>query len=101
MKNSHKAKHSDEDFEGKIVEKLEENHRRRNLNQELEDQIKELKEDKKSQVERFEKIQSNNTLLENKLEQIQKEASRLSGKHIPFKEQEATPLKKQTTKTPY
>ena len=64
-------------------------------------QIKELKKDKKLQVEWLEKIQSNNTLLENKLEQIQKEASRLSGKQIQVKEQEATPVKKQTTKTPY
>ena len=72
-----------------------------NFNQELEEQIKELKEDKKSQVERFKKIQSNNTLLENKLEQIQKEASRFSGKQIQVKEQEGTPVKKQTTKTPY
>ena len=46
------------------------NHCLRNLNQELEEQIKELKEEKNSQVEKFEKIQSNNTLLENKLEQI-------------------------------
>ena len=69
-----------------------------NLNQELEEQIKELKEDKKSQVERFEKIQSNNTLLENKLEQIQKKASRLSGKQIQVKEQEATPVKKKQQK---
>ena len=55
--------------------------------------MKELKGDKKSQVERFEKIHSNNTLLENKLEQIQKEASRLLGKQIQVKEQEATPIK--------
>ena len=52
------------------------------------------------QVERSEKIQSYNTLLENKLEQIQKKASRFSGKQIQVKEQETTPIKK-TTKTPY
>ena len=54
----------------KIIEKQEENNCLRNLNQELEDQIKVLKEDKKLWVERFEKIQSNNTLLENKLDKI-------------------------------
>ena len=47
----------------------------RNLNQELEEQIKKLKDDKQSQDERFEKIQNNNNLLENKLVQIQNEAS--------------------------
>ena len=76
-----------EDFEGKIIQKQEENHHPRNLNQELEEQIKELKENKKSQVKRFEKIQSKNILLENKLEKIQKEASILSGKQIQVKEQ--------------
>ena len=63
--------------------------------------MKELKEDKKSQVERFEKIHSTNTLLERKLEQLQKESSRILGKQIQVKEQEATPVKKQITKTPY
>ena len=45
------------------------------VNQELEEQIEKLKRDKKSQDERCEKIQSNNNLLENKVAQIQKEAS--------------------------
>ena len=58
------------------------------VNQELEEQIMELKEDKQSQDERFEKIQNNNNLLENKLVQIQKEASRLSGKQIQVEEEE-------------
>ena len=66
LKNNRKAEHSNEDFEGKNLEKQEENHRSRNLNQELEKQIKGLKEDNtKSQVERFKKSEINNTLLEN------------------------------------
>ena len=36
----------------------------------------------------FEKIQSNNNLLENKVAQIQKEASRLSRKKIQVEEKE-------------
>ena len=95
LKRIRKSKQVNEDFEGKIIEKQEENHRLRNINQQLEEQIKELKRNKKSQVERFKKIQSNNTLLENKLEQIQKEASRFSSKQIQVKYQETTPIKKQ------
>ena len=64
---------SNEDLEGRILKQQEENHRLRNLNQELEEQIKKLKDDKQSQDERFEKIQNNNNLLENKLVQIKKE----------------------------
>ena len=85
LKRIRKLEQVNEDFEGKIIKKQEENHCLRNLNQQLEEQIKELKEDKKSQVERFEKIQSNNTLSENKLEQIQKEYFRLLGKLIQVK----------------
>ena len=85
LRRIRKSKQVNEDFEGKIIKKREENHRLRNLNQELEEQIKELKEDKKSQVERFEKIQSNNTLLENKLEHIQKEVSKTLGKQIQLR----------------
>ena len=66
MKNNQRAKHSNEDFEGKNIEKQEENRHSRNLNQELEEQIEGLKEDNtKSQVERFKKSEINNTLLEN------------------------------------
>ena len=66
------------------------------------------------QDDRFEKIQSNNNLLENKVAQIWKEASRLSGKQILVEKEEininsvfvtiqkvVNPTKKQTTKTPY
>ena len=105
---------SNEDLEGRILKQQEENHRLRNLNQELEEQIKKLKEDKQLQDERFENIQNNNNLLENKLVQIQKEASRLSGKLIAVEEKKANtnlvPIivqnevnlaKKQATRTPY
>ena len=47
---------SNEDLEGRILKQQEENHRLRNLNQELDEHIKKLKEDKQSQDERFEKI---------------------------------------------
>ena len=47
---------SNEDLEAKILKQKEKNHRLRNLNQELEEQIKKLKEYKQSQDERFEKI---------------------------------------------
>ena len=50
------------------------------------------------QVERLKKIQSNNTLLENKLEKIQKESSRLSSKQIQVKEQEAAQVKNKQQK---
>ena len=56
LKHSRKIELSNEDLEGRILEKEEENLRIRNLNQELEEQIEKLKEDKKSQDERFEKI---------------------------------------------
>ena len=58
---------SNEDFKGRILKQQEENHCPMNLNQELKEQIEKLKEDKQSQDERFEKIQNNNNLLENKL----------------------------------
>ena len=66
LKISRKTKHFNEDFEGKNLEKQEENHHPRNINQDLEEKIKRLKEDNtKSQVERFKKSEINNTLLEN------------------------------------
>ena len=48
----------------------EENSAMKKVNQEPEEQIEKLKEDKQSQDERFEKIQNSNNLLENKLVQI-------------------------------
>ena len=50
------------------------------VNQELLEQIKKLREDEKSQEKKFKKIQYDNKLLENKLEQILKEAFRLNKK---------------------
>ena len=60
-----KREHSGEDLEGRILEKQEENQCLNNCNQELENQIKKLEIEKKSQDERIEKIQSHNNLLEN------------------------------------
>ena len=62
--------------------------------------IKKLREDEKSQEERFKKIQYNNKLLENKIAQTLKEASRLSVKQIQIGEQ-AVNLEKKTIRTPY
>ena len=56
LKIIRKSEQVNEDVEGKMLKNKEENHRLRNLNQELEEKIKELKEDKKLQVERFEKF---------------------------------------------
>ena len=77
LKHSRKKEQSNEDLEGRVLENQEKNQRLKNLNQELKKQIKKLKEDKKLQDERFEKIHSKNNLLENKIAQIQKEASRI------------------------
>ena len=56
LKNSSKKEHSDEDLEGRILEKQEENQYLNTRNQELQNQIKELEIEKKSQDERIEKI---------------------------------------------
>ena len=66
------------------------------------------------QGEKFKKIQNNNNLLENKLVQIQKEASRLSRKQILVEEEETNTnsvpfivqkevnsVEKHKTRTPY
>ena len=86
LKSTKKAYNSNEDIEGKFLKKQEENQCLLNLNQELEKEIKKLKEDKKSQYERFEKIQSKNNLLENKIVQIHKEESRISEKQSQVEE---------------
>ena len=71
MKHSWKTEPSNEDLEGRILEKEEKLQLVRILNnEELDEQIEKLKEDKKSQDSRFEKIQSNNNLLGNKVVQI-------------------------------
>ena len=86
LKSTKKAYNSNEYIEGKVLEKQEENKCLLNLNQELDKQIEKLKEDKKLQDKRFEKIQSKNDLLENKLVQNHKEASKLSKKQSQFEE---------------
>ena len=58
---------ANEYLKGRILKQPEENRCLRKLSQELEEQIKKLKEDKQSQDERFKKIQNNNNILENKL----------------------------------
>ena len=75
---SQKLEEKIQTLQQKLLGKNEENFTMKKVNQELEDQIEKLKEDQQSQDERFEKIQNNNNLLENKLVEIQKEASRLS-----------------------
>ena len=49
LKNSRKMELSNEDLEERIIKQHGENHRLKNLNQELEEQIKKFKEDKQSQ----------------------------------------------------
>ena len=70
MKNSSTREHSGEDLEGKILEKQEENQYLNNRNQVLQNQIKELEIEKKSQEARIKKIQNHNNLLENQEAQI-------------------------------
>ena len=82
LKSILKLERVNEDFEGKIFEKQEENNCLRNLNQELDEQIKKLKDNEQSQEEKFKNISYVNKLLENKLEQIQTESSKLSRKQI-------------------
>ena len=65
LKDNNKREHSREDLEGRILEKQEENQCLNNRNQELQNQIKELEIEKKSQEEIIEKIQNHNNLLEN------------------------------------
>ena len=70
LKISSKRKHTGEDLEGKILEKQEENQCLNNCNQVLQNQIKELEIEKKSQEERIENIQNHNNLLEKQEAQI-------------------------------
>ena len=82
IKHTSKREHSIEYLEGIILEKQEENQCQNIVIQELEKQIKKLENDKKSQDEIFEKIQSHNNLLENKVAQIQEDASRNQVKEV-------------------
>ena len=70
LKSTKKADNSNEDIEGKFLQKKKRINDSVNLNQELEKEIENLKENKKSQDERFENIQSKNNLLENKIAKI-------------------------------
>ena len=85
--------------------KQEENQCLLNLNKELEKEIGNLKEEKKSQDERFEKIHNKNNLLENIIAQIQREAYRLSKKQSQFEEVKAVLIavkkEEKKTNTPY
>ena len=91
LKHSRKKEQANEDLKGRVLENQEENQRQKNLNQELEKEIEKLKEDKKSQDERFEKIHSKNNLLENKIVQIQRESSKLSEKQSQVEEVKEVP----------
>ena len=82
LKHGSKREHSSEDLKGRILEKHEENQCQKNIIQELEKQIKKLENDKKSQDERFEKIQSHNNILEKKVAQIQEDTSRNQVKEV-------------------
>ena len=65
-----KFRREDSSSPTKLLGKDKKNSAPKKVNQELEEQIEKLKEDKQSQDERFEKIQNNINLLENKLVQI-------------------------------
>ena len=79
----------------KRIVKNKENSSLKRVNQELLEQIKKLREDEKSQEEKFKKIEQDNKLLENILEQTLKEASRLLVKQIQIGKQAVNLEKKQ------
>ena len=64
MKSSQKTKQSTEDIEGKILDKQEENHCIRRLNEDLKEQLKKYEDDRKSHVEVIKKFQNDNMQLE-------------------------------------
>ena len=51
LKNSRKVEHFTEDIEGKLLDKQEGNNCIRNHNEDLKEQLKKSKDDRKSQVE--------------------------------------------------
>ena len=75
-KNSSTKEHSSEEFEGKIMEKREENQCLNNHNQELQKKIKDLEIEKKSQEERIEKIQNHKQSTREPRSTIQENASK-------------------------
>ena len=101
LKNSSKKEHSGEDLKGRILEKKEENHCINNHNQELENQIKKLEIEKKSQDEIIEKIHNHNNLLENQEAQIQENASKNQIGEVKTVITAVHKKEKQTTHTPY
>ena len=89
------------DLQKELSGKDKENSSLKRVNQELLEKTKKLREGEKPQEERLKKIQYDNKLLENKLVQTLKEASRLSVKQIQIGEQEVKLERKQTIKTTY
>ena len=64
LKNIWKFEQDNEDIEGKLLEKEEENCHLRNHNQNLMERIKKWNDDEKSQEETFKKINNDKMLLE-------------------------------------
>ena len=83
------------------MEKKEENQCLNNHNQELQNKIKELEIEKKSQDERIEKIQNHNNLLENQEAQIQENASKKQIEEVKKVLILVQKKEEQTTPTPY
>ena len=82
LKNSWKAEPSNEDIEGKFLDKQEENSCIRNHNKYLKEQLKKSEYDRKSQVELIKKFKNDNIQLESKLEKIQNETLKTQGTKI-------------------
>ena len=101
MKNSSKKEHYGEDFEGKILEIQEENQCLNNRNQELQNQIKELKIEKKSQEERIEKIQNHKQSTGEPRSTIQENASKNQIEEVKIILAIFQKKEEQTTPTPY
>ena len=76
LKSTKKEDNSNDDIEGKVLEKQEENKCLINLNKELKEQLKKRKDEEKTQEEIIKKIQSENKQLENKLKGIHNKTSK-------------------------
>ena len=100
MKQSIKREQSGEDLKEIILEKKEENQCLNNRNQELENQIKKLEIEKKSQNERIENIQNHNNLLENQ-EALKENASKNQIKETKTVLSAVQKKEEQSTPTPY
>ena len=75
LKSTKKADNSNEEIEGKVLEKQEENQCLLNLNKELKEQIKKFKYKEKMQEEIIKKIKSENKKLEKKVKGIPNKTS--------------------------